>query len=110
MALSGNGGLGGGGGWRCTLIPSIPALMSFWAAAFAFVAFAISKFEDTIYPNILMMASDGTAPGATNASPVERILGPDTSPDSMRSRSWRVFSHTDPMSNTLVNPYRVTMS
>ena len=44
------------------------------------------------------------------ASPVERILGPGTSPDSMRSRSRRVFSHMDPMSNTLVNPYRVSMS
>src|SRR5258706_6653122 len=43
------------------------------------------------------------------AGPVARILGPATSPDSTGSRSWRVFSHDDQMSNTLVNPYCVSI-
>jgi len=43
-------------------------------------------------------------------SPVERILGPGISPDSMRSRMRRVFSQGDAVSNTLVKPYRVSMS
>ena len=47
------------------------------------------------------------APFGNIACPVERILGPATSPDSMRSRSRRVFSHIDQVSNTLVNPYCV---
>ena len=44
------------------------------------------------------------------AGPVARILGPATSPDSTRSRNWRVFSHDDQMSNTLVNPYCVSIT
>ena len=38
-----------------------------------------------------------------------RIRGPATSPDSTRSRSCRVFSHDDQMSNTLVKPYWVSI-
>ena len=49
------------------------------------------------------------APRGNIASPVARILGPATSPDSTRSRSWRVFSNDDQMSNTLVNPYCVSI-
>jgi hypothetical protein len=43
------------------------------------------------------------------AGPVARIRGPATSPDSTRSRNCRVFSHDDQMSNTLVNPYWVSI-
>ena len=43
------------------------------------------------------------------AGPVARIRGPATSPDSTRSRSCRVFSHDDQMSNTLVKPYWVSI-
>src|ERR1700732_2287543 len=61
-------------------------------------------------PMMLRTCSDGAAPGGIRPSPVERILGPGTSPDSMRSRSRRVFSHMDDRSNTLVNPYCGSMS
>src|SRR5215813_15390518 len=52
------------------------------------------------------------SPGALGniAGPVARIRGPATSPDSTRSRNCRVFSHDDQISNTLVNPYWVSIN
>ena len=44
--------------------------------------------------------SEGMAPGATSASPVERMRGPVTSPDSMRSRRRFVLSQEEPVSNS----------
>ncbi len=102
--LTANPGLGGGGGCRCTLIPSTPSSRSFLEAAVACAASAISGAENLKVPIILQIVSEGSAFGATSASPVERIFGPSTSPDSMRSRSRRVFSHWDPVSKTLVKP------
>ena len=56
-------------------------------------------------------SADGAAGPLPNiASPVERMRGPGTSPDSTRSRIRRVFSHIDQVSYTLVKPWRVSIS
>ena len=89
------------------MIPSTPSSRSFLAAAVACAALVTSGAGNAMNPRMPRSLAEGTAFGATSASPVDRILGPATSPDSMRSRMIRVFFHAEPVSNTLVNPKRV---
>ena len=70
-------------------------------------ASCISGSGTFVLPIMSSTVCEGNAPGGISPSPVERIYGPGTSPDSTRYRSRRVFSHIDERSKTFVNPYRV---
>ena len=93
-----------------SLMASTPSSRSFRAAAVACAASAISGAGNFMTPIMPRTMSGGRPPAGSRPSPVERIRGPGTSPDSMRSRMHRVFAHIEPVSNTLVNPYAVKAS
>ena len=93
-----------------SLIASTPASSSCLAAADACAAAAISGTGTFIQPIIWTTMSGGSAFVGTIPSPVEKILGPGTAPESIRSRRRRVFCQLELRSNAVVNPYLVSMS